>query len=116
MWKFEDGKLINYEKLHDWKFGSNAWIIDEDGFIVEENSKKVLDISGGGTNRGTDVILYGRHGGENQKWDVKDSGWMRLKNHELHSLSGCKNKLFLSASKHDELTTEYDYLIDWIIL
>ena len=70
MWKLDDdSKLINYAKLHDWKFGSNTWVI-EDGFIVEQESKKVLDIWQGGIERGTDVILYGQHGGANQKWDV----------------------------------------------
>jgi len=40
-----------------------------DGFVVNEKGK-VMDVSGGADQNGRDVIVWNRHGGLNQQWDV----------------------------------------------
>ena len=49
LWKLDDnGKMTNYAKLHDWKFGSSTWVIDKgyifekSGFSFKVRSKKIF--------------------------------------------------------------------------
>lgn len=41
----------------------------KDGNVVNEMGK-VLDVSGGADQNGRDVIVWNRHNGLNQQWDV----------------------------------------------
>ena len=42
LWKLDDnGKMTNYAKLHDWKFGSSTWVIDK-GYIFEKIQRMFL--------------------------------------------------------------------------
>ena len=80
LWKLtDDHKLINKSVGTDWVFGLNRWLI-EDGFIVDQQTGKVLDIAGGASIRNP-VILYPKHGGAHQKWGVVPTDeWMKLIN------------------------------------
>ena len=47
LWKItNDRKLVNKSVGTDWIFGSNDWLI-ADGFVFNQQTEKVLDISGG---------------------------------------------------------------------
>ena len=52
----------------------------EDGFVIDQQTGNVLDIAGGCFIRNP-VVLYPRHGGAHQKWEVVPTDdWMKLKN------------------------------------
>ena len=86
--------MINKSAGTDWIFGSRPWqrMNREGGFIVDATTKKVLDIEGGVSSSnpayiGNPVILFPKHGGANQKWEVvpshvNPSHWMKLRNPE----------------------------------
>lgn len=48
--------------------GTQQWRLGADGAVVNPASGKCLDASGGGTANGTPLIVWGCHGGANQKW------------------------------------------------
>ena len=73
--------MINKSAGTDWVFGSKFWAI-KDGFVVEHQTGNVLDIEGGSLVRNKPVILYPKHGGSNQKWEVVTEDWMKIRNPE----------------------------------
>ena len=81
LWKVTaDCKLVNKSVGINWVFGSKHWLI-EDGFIVDQQTGKVLDIEGEVFSPGREVIVYPKHGGANQKWEVVPTDdWMKLRN------------------------------------
>ncbi|MEV6838257.1 glycoside hydrolase [Streptomyces sp. NPDC051133] len=48
--------------------GTQRWLLNSDGQIVNEASGKCLDVSGQGTADGSTVILYSCNGGPNEAW------------------------------------------------
>ena len=54
----------------DWTFGNKHLIRDQQN-IKDEETGKVLDISGSDFRAGTEVILWTKSGGENQAWYLK---------------------------------------------
>eukprot|EP00092_Neocalanus_flemingeri_P106042 GFUD01136004.1.p1 GENE.GFUD01136004.1~~GFUD01136004.1.p1 ORF type:complete len:564 (-),score=128.68 GFUD01136004.1:256-1947(-) len=71
LWKWnEEGKLENRKFGVNWEFGGKR-LIRENHFIIEERTGKVLDIKGGTLASGTEVILWSKHGGSNQRWYIK---------------------------------------------
>ena len=89
--------MVNKSVGINWVFGSKHWLI-EDGFIVDQQTGKVLDIEGG--NPRYPVIVYPKNGGANQKWEVVPTDdWMKLRNP--------KSGLYLQVSKNGQnLTVE----------
>ena len=72
--------MVNKYVDINWVFGSKHWLI-EDGFIVDQQTGKVLDIEGEVFSPGREVIVYPKHGGANQKWEVVPTDdWMKLRN------------------------------------
>ena len=89
--------MVNKSVGINWVFGSNRWLI-EDGFIVDQQTRKVLDIEGGVASPRNPVILYPKHGGANQKWEaVPTDDWMKLRNP--------KSGLYLQLSKNGQVLT-----------
>ena len=71
LWSFnEERKLENKEVGLDWTFGDKHLIRDQQN-IKDEETGKVLDISGSDFRAGTEVILWTKSGGENQAWYLK---------------------------------------------
>ncbi|SHJ17322.1 RICIN domain-containing protein, partial [Parasporobacterium paucivorans] len=52
------------------------WQNDRSGtyYIMSKNSGLVMDIYGGGTDIGTNIIQWGLHGGLNQQWKFESLG------------------------------------------
>ena len=46
----------------------------DDVRIVEVRTGKVLDVEGGSTSNGANIIVYQWHGGSNQRWYVRPVG------------------------------------------
>ena len=87
--------MVNKSVGINWVFGSNHWLI-EDGFIFDQQTGKVLDIEGG--NPRHPVIVYPKHGGANQKWEVVPTDdWMKIRNP--------KSGLYLQLSKNGQVLT-----------
>ena len=90
--------MVNKSVGINWVFGSKHWLI-EDGFIVDQQTGKVLDIEGGVASPRNPVILYPKHGEANQKWEVVPTDdWMKLRNP--------KSGLYLQLDNGQVLTVE----------
>lgn len=48
--------------------GTQRWLLNADGQIVNEASGRCLDVSGQATAAGSKVILYSCNGGANEAW------------------------------------------------
>lgn len=94
MWKWnEEQKLESKEFGVNWEFGGKR-LIRENHFITEEATGKVLDIRGGSSASGTEVLLYNKHGQSNQRWyfDQEDRHFL------VASQSRDKNNLVLDVA------------------
>lgn len=68
LWKWNaEQRLENKEFGVNWEFGGKR-LARENHFITEEATGKVLDIRGGSSASGTEVLLYTKHGQSNQRW------------------------------------------------
>lgn len=68
LWRLEDnGQLRNQAVGLDWELGKDKWK-RENNYLVHEKSGKVLDVEGGSSKSGGRVIVYQKHGGNNQRW------------------------------------------------
>ena len=71
LWSFNaERKLENMEFGLDWTFGNKHLIRDQQN-IKDEETGKVLDISGSDFRAGTEVILWTKNGAGNQAWYLK---------------------------------------------
>ena len=71
LWRINDErKLENKEVGLDWTFG-NKRLIRVQQYIQEEETGKVLDISGSDFRTGTEVILWTKNRSPNQAWYLK---------------------------------------------
>ena len=94
LWSFNDErKLENKEFGLDWTFGKKQ-LIREGQHIKDEETGKVLDISGSDFRTGTEVILWTKNEAANQAWYLQqDFLASNGKNFKLSmfSLSGALN-------------------------
>jgi hypothetical protein len=51
--------------------GTQQWLLNGNGQIVNEASGKCLDVSGQATTDGSKVILYSCNGGTNEAWATR---------------------------------------------
>ena len=91
LWSFNDErKLENKEVGLDWTFGSKQLFRDQE-YIREEETGKVLDISGSDFRTGTEVILWTKNEAENQAWYLQpDMPASNGKNFKLCIFSLCQ--------------------------
>lgn len=91
LWKFtESGKLLNKALDENWMFGNSRWEI-RNNYIVSKFTEAVISFEGGILD--SQVSLWYKHGGSNQKWKIVPhcTDWIKLKN--------AKNGQFLHSSK-----------------
>jgi len=69
-WDIKSSGATKYIQV--WSTNSGWWQIFtyQDEFFINWQNKKVLDVEGGKDEEGGKVIVWNRHGGKNQRWNV----------------------------------------------
>lgn len=52
---------------------NQLWYVGGEYIVKEKEPTKVLDIADGNATNGANIIVYGKHGGNNQKWTFEYS-------------------------------------------